>query len=383
MSYAEGTAACSRTVNGMKALRILPVAASLVVALALPVAMRAGTLPNISGTWYANGNPSARCRISQSGTSVSLTNEQGATATGSFIDPSTLDTRWGVFGGGHVTGRISGDLRTITWSNGTYWSRPTTAPLVPAETPRPTPKPTPSPEPLRVGVRVRNNEYSPIYVYAASLTNGYGFNFAQCVSFRNVATHVVTDVNFDFVVTNREGGVEANYGWADKGTFTAPINIDNHCFSGRLWAPHVVRRMVNESIRVTAVTFADGTTWKPEMTFLRGYAASGASLPAPVPQNPKAEASSDESVAAADPARLLGFTLERRPSGVYVKFVAPGSASEAAGVRSGDRIVSIGSNRVSDAADVRAILDMTPKGTPIPMSLDRDGETLHVSIKGP
>ena len=343
--------------------------------------MRAGTLPAISGTWYANGNPTARCRISQSGNSVSLTNESGASATGTFTDPSTLSTDWGVFGGGRVTGRISSDLRRISWSNGTYWSRASAAPLTPAATP--TPRPTPSPQPLRVSVRIHNNNSNPVYVYAASLTNGYGFRFAQCLSFRNVTTRVVTAVDFEFVVKNRSGGVEAEYGWADKGTFTPPVNIDDHCFGGPLWAAPVVRRMTDESIRVTQVMFADGTAWQPGMEFLRGYATSGQRLAQPVVQNAKSSASSDESVAAPDSASALGLKLENRASGVYVKFVAPGSASAAAGIRPGDRIVSIGSNTVSSVGDVHTILGMTPKGTLIPMSLDRGGRAMNVSVEPP
>lgn len=354
---------------------------SLAIAFGVWTEARAGTLPDISGTWYANGNPAASCHISQSGNSVSLSNERGTTATGSFAGPGTLNTDWGVFGGGRVTGTISSDLRRISWSNGTYWSRPSAAPLTPAATPAPTPRPTPSPEPLRVSVRIRNNNSNPIHVYRASLTNGYGFTYAQCVSFRNVTTRVVTDVDFDFVVTNRNGEVEANYGWADKGTFTPPVNIDNHCFGGRLWAPRVVRRMTDESVRLTEVTFADGTTWKPGMQFLRGYAASGERLAQPIVQNQKSGGSSDQSVAPADLASVLGLHFENRASGVYVKFVAPGSASDAAGIRPGDRIVSIGSNNVSSVADVHTILGMTPTGTPIPMSLDRDGQTLNVSVK--
>src|ERR1700735_743451 len=66
----------------------------------------AGTLPNITGTWYANGNPSAPCQISQSGTSVSLSNEQGNAATGQFTDPGTLSTDWGPMNGGRITGTI-------------------------------------------------------------------------------------------------------------------------------------------------------------------------------------------------------------------------------------------------------------------------------------
>jgi hypothetical protein len=261
-------------------------------------AVCAGTLPDISGTWYANGNPAARCHISQSGNSVSLSNERGATATGHFAGPGTLETNWGVFGSGHVTGTISSDLRRINWNNGTYWSRPFTAPLTPAATP--TPRPTPSPEPLRVSVRVRNNGSNPIHVYRASLANGYGSAFLQCVSFRNITTKIVTVVDFDFVVTNGYGGVEANYGWTDKGTFTPPVNIDNHCFSGRLWAQRVVRRMTNESVRVTQVSFADGSIWKPGSQFLRGYAASGERLAQPIVQTSQS-GSSDESVGGTAP----------------------------------------------------------------------------------
>lgn len=355
--------------------------ASIAIAFGVLTAARAGTLPDIGGTWYANGNPGARCSIRQSGNSVSLTNEVGINANGTFTDPSTLDTRWGVFGGGRVTGRISADLRRITWSNGTYWTRPTPSPFSPTSTPAPTPRPTPSPEPLRVSVHVRNNDYSPVYVYAASLTNGYGFTYAQCVSFRNVSTKVLNHVEFAFVVTDRGGSVEAEYGWTDKGTFTPPVNIDDHCFSGRLWAPHVVRRMTNESIRVTQATFEDGTVWNPSMQFKRGYASSGQRLAEPVAQSPKSGDASDESVATADPVSLLGLTLENGPSGVYVKFVAPGSACDAAGLRPGDRIVSIGSNKVKSVSDVRTILRMTPEGAAIPMSLDRDGHRLSVSVK--
>lgn len=373
----------------MKIGGIAAVCASLAIAFGVLAQAHAGTLPDISGTWYANGNPVARCNISQSGSSVSLTNERGTSASGRFVDPGRLSTDWGIMNGGQITGTISSDLRRINWSNGTYWSRPssapltpvaTPAPLTPAATPAPTPRPTPSPEPLRVSVRVRSNNFSPIYVYAASLTNGYGFTYAQCVSFRNVATKVVTAVDFAFVVTNRSGGVEADYGWTDKGTFTPPVNIDNHCFGGRLWTPRVVRAMANESVRVTQVFYADGTFWQPKMQFLRGYAASGKPLAQPVVESPSSGASNDESVAPPHPASLLGLSLEDRPSGVYVKFVAPGSAAAVADLRQGDRIVAIGSNKVSSVTDVRTILEMTPTGTSIPMSVERDGQTLNVSV---
>ena len=111
--------------------------AALTFAFGVLTQVHAGTLPDISGTWHPNGNRAIRAHISQSGTSVSLNNGQGATATGTFVDPSTLRTNWGTFNGGHITGTISNDLRRIDWSNGTYWSRPALTPIVPNPTPRP------------------------------------------------------------------------------------------------------------------------------------------------------------------------------------------------------------------------------------------------------
>ncbi len=95
---------------------------------ALP--LRAGTLPNITGTWYAQGSASKRCHIRQSGSDVTLTNEIGTRATGVFTDPSTLSTSWPNWpnpshAGPRSTyfGHISADLTVIHWSNGTYWTR--------------------------------------------------------------------------------------------------------------------------------------------------------------------------------------------------------------------------------------------------------------------
>jgi S1-C subfamily serine protease len=117
------------------------------------------------------------------------------------------------------------------------------------------------------------------------------------------------------------------------------------------------------------------------MPFVRGYAASGEPLAQPAVENPSGGASNDESVAAPHPASDLGISLEDRASGVYVKFVAPGSSAAAADLRQGARIVAIGSNKVSSVTDVRTILEMTPNGTAIPISVERDGQTLNVSIK--
>ena len=155
----------------------------------------------------------------------------------------------------------------------------------PGPTPSPTPSPSPSPtaEPLRINVRFANNENSPAHLYRASLTNARNFQYVQCISFRNVSAKVATDVDLSFVVKSYRGDVEADWGQLDKGTFTPPINIDNHCWYGRLWPKHVVRRMRDQVVRVKRVDFADGTSWVPGGVFMRAYANNGAKLPAPVP----------------------------------------------------------------------------------------------------
>jgi hypothetical protein len=116
----------------MKFLRLSAIAAALVAlyVFGAVAATYAGTLPDIEGTWYAQGNPSKPCHISQSGLNVSFTNEIGDRAHGTFTDPSTLSASWpdwhNSMGAGPrstYTGHISSNLMVIHWSNGTYWTR--------------------------------------------------------------------------------------------------------------------------------------------------------------------------------------------------------------------------------------------------------------------
>lgn len=273
-------------------IRIAVALAALALALlpSLPSTLMAGTLPNISGTWYAFGDSSKRCSISQSGLSVTVTNERGNTGRGNFVqnNPSRIDTQWGPFGGGQIFGTISSDLRRIDWSNGTYWTRASgyQPQPQPTATPVPTPQPTPTPERLRVSARVEGNAFSPVYVYGASLTNGYGRTFRQCVSFRNVASKEATGVDLSFVVTRYSGAVEADFGYVDRGKFTPPISIDDHCWTGSLWPDRVVRLMAHETVRVKEVTFADGSTWRPGSPFKRAYENNGTPLSQPVVVEP-------------------------------------------------------------------------------------------------
>lgn len=257
-------------------IALLILACALVAYSAAP--SLAGTLPNIGGRWYAQGDPTKWCSISQSGTSVTFRNEQGANGSGQFSNPSVVVVDWGYMGGHAVRGKISFDLQRIDWSNGTYWVR-AAGPIAP--TPRPTPTPTPAPERLHVTYRVEGNAASPIYVSAVSLGNGMGRTFSQCVSFRNISNKEATDVDFSFVVTTYSGKLMADFGWVDRGKFTPPIAIDDHCFTGSLWPDRTVRLMSQATVRVKSVTFADGTTWVPGEPFVRAFGNGGAPIASP------------------------------------------------------------------------------------------------------
>ncbi|HKU81467.1 MAG TPA: hypothetical protein VJP76_04780 [Candidatus Tumulicola sp.] len=251
--------------------------ASLAVAFGAWSAVRAGTLPNISGTWYGNGHSSRRCQIRQSGDSVSLTNEQGSSASGTFTDPSTLSTSWGVFGGGTVTGHISGDLRTITWSNGTYWTRsPDTAP------PAPVPAATPTPVPYwYMAWSEPEGPHAPIELartWTAVMRNGSAAY--SCVSFKNTSDRVANQVRFEFELLNHNRHVVDTAHLDRKGTFSPDISIHgyyslsdwgqgNRGFRDNCigWQPDDQQQRLHYarlryfSVRVTRIEYADGTTW--------------------------------------------------------------------------------------------------------------------------
>jgi hypothetical protein len=76
--------------------------------------------PNLNGNWYPNGNRSLQCSIQQRQGNLTLQNEVGDRATGSFNGKWTVRTNWQ---GTRITGTISKDGSRIDWSNGTYWIR--------------------------------------------------------------------------------------------------------------------------------------------------------------------------------------------------------------------------------------------------------------------
>jgi hypothetical protein len=78
---------------------------------------------------------------------------------------------------------------------------------------------------------------------------------------------------------------------------------------------------------------------------------------------------------------ILGIAFVDQSGGVFVKFVAPGSLGDAAGVHQGDRVVSIGSNSISNLADLEELLKMTAPTSTIPMTVERGGAMVNLVIK--
>ncbi len=88
------------------------------------------SLPKIAGTWYYAGKQSSPASISQSGTTLTFTNENGLVSTGSFQDSNTvIATGWS-----NLLGNLNSTLDRIDWANGTYWTRTVVTTLIPTAT---------------------------------------------------------------------------------------------------------------------------------------------------------------------------------------------------------------------------------------------------------
>ena len=88
------------------------------------------------------------------------------------------------------------------------------------------------------------------------------------------------------------------------------------------------------------------------------------------------------------PEPLLGITVEvlgtRLPDGTVgalIREISPGSAAEAAGLRSGDVIVSAGGAPISGSADVLRVRSWFSVGDRMPMRVWRDGAYLDVTLE--
>ena len=88
------------------------------------------------------------------------------------------------------------------------------------------------------------------------------------------------------------------------------------------------------------------------------------------------------------PEPLLGITVEvlgtRLPDGTVgalIREISPGSAGEAAGLRSGDVIVSAGGEPINGSADVLRVRGWFSVGDRMPMRVWRDGAYLDVTLE--
>src|ERR1700690_3109528 len=112
----------------MAAIAALAIAAALVAldleatrALAAPPPQNPMSSSGFQGAWCAQGDPTKQCSISSNGVFLTLTNETGSTSSGHLVGMSqnvVSADEWNF-----VQGTLSGDGRTINWSNGTYWAR--------------------------------------------------------------------------------------------------------------------------------------------------------------------------------------------------------------------------------------------------------------------
>jgi len=75
---------------------------------------------NLTGNWYPNGNRSMQCSIQQRRGNLTLQNENGQRATGSFNGKWNISTNWQ---GTRINGTVTRDGNRINWDNGTYWIR--------------------------------------------------------------------------------------------------------------------------------------------------------------------------------------------------------------------------------------------------------------------
>ncbi len=73
------------------------------------------------GQWCAQGDSSKTASITANGPFLTLTNEQGSSATGNYQGPSQnviVAAQWQF-----VQGTLTADGNRINWSNGTFWAR--------------------------------------------------------------------------------------------------------------------------------------------------------------------------------------------------------------------------------------------------------------------
>jgi uncharacterized iron-regulated protein len=79
----------------------------------------------------------------------------------------------------------------------------------------------------------------------------------------------------------------------------------------------------------------------------------------------------------------LGAYLESSDGAVWVRRVAPGSAAQQAGLRPGDRILTVNGTAVQRAGQVILRVNRNPAGEPLRLGIERRGMRLHLVLRLP
>jgi S1-C subfamily serine protease len=77
----------------------------------------------------------------------------------------------------------------------------------------------------------------------------------------------------------------------------------------------------------------------------------------------------------------LGAYLESADGAVWVRQVAPGSASAAAGLRTGDRVLAVNGEPVGRAGQVIRRVRQQPAEVPLRLLIERAGRRLELEVK--
>lgn len=87
--------------------------------------------------------------------------------------------------------------------------------------------------------------------------------------------------------------------------------------------------------------------------------------------------------ASAPPPPRLGIRIEQTKDGVGIVNVVAGSLAEAAGLRAGDRIISMAGTGIERTSEVIRAVRAQPPGTWLPMRIQREGKEIDLVVKFP
>lgn len=80
-------------------------------------------------------------------------------------------------------------------------------------------------------------------------------------------------------------------------------------------------------------------------------------------------------------AGFLGIETEERKEGLFAKAVLKGSPADTAGIKSGDKIVSVKTASIDDVSDLRKAVGKATIGDKLDVSVERDGEKKTVTVE--